>query len=99
MARPPLDHTPQFGPKGPPLTPRQAAERAGLSIPHFWKQVASGHFPAPFYPSPRNPRWYGPEIDAANEARRMLPRDAKLARNKRAAARRRAAPETTIGAE
>lgn len=77
MARPPLDSTPIDGPNGPPLTAKQAAARAGLSLPHFWKQVAAGAYPQPFYASPRNPRWFGGEIDTANERRRMLPREAQ----------------------
>lgn len=38
MARPPLDSTPIYGPNGPPLTAKQAAARAGLSLPHFWNR-------------------------------------------------------------
>jgi predicted DNA-binding transcriptional regulator AlpA len=93
MARPALDNTPIYGPNGPPLNPVQSAARAGVSVPHWWKLVAAGEYPPPFYPSPRNPRWYGSEIDEANEKRRMLPRYAKLMRARRAAARQRAQEE------
>src|SRR6516164_2356429 len=80
MPRPPLDQTPIYGPKGPPLTVKQSANRAGVSVPQYWKTVDLGVFPAPVYPSPRSPRWFGPEIDAALEKQRRLPRENKRIR-------------------
>jgi len=74
--------------KGPPLAPKEAAARAGLSIAAFWRNVASGRLPAPVYPAARSPRWYGPEIEESLERTRMLPCEAKRVRMKRAADRR-----------
>lgn len=72
-----------------PLPPRAAArDVVGVSLPTFWRMVATGRLPAPFYPSPRAPRWYGSELRAALEATRQLPRDAMAIRH---AARRKVA--------
>jgi predicted DNA-binding transcriptional regulator AlpA len=65
------------------LSPREAAERLGISLASFWRQVARGSLPEPLYPSPKAPRWRAAELLAAVEATRALPREA--------AARRRAA--------
>ena len=93
-----LADPPVFGPKGPPLNARQGAARVGLSVPAFWKGVAEGRFPDPFYPASRSPRWYGAELDEAVAATRQKPREAKLRRSQRAAARRRAeSPENADG--
>lgn len=64
-----------------PLLPAElAAAEVGLSLPAFWKGVASKRLPAPFYPAPRAPRWRRSELKAALEATRALPCDAMMAR-------------------
>lgn len=60
----------------PMLTAELAAQEVGLSLPAFWKAVASGRMPQPLYPAPRAPRWRRSELQAALEATRALPRDA-----------------------
>jgi predicted DNA-binding transcriptional regulator AlpA len=62
------------------LTARDAAAYVRLSLPAFWKNVASGWLPSPCYPAPRAPRWRRAELDKALEARRSSPTDAKAAR-------------------
>jgi len=57
-----------------------AADAVGLSVPAFWKAVASGRLPAPVYPAPRAPRWRVSELLAALEKTRALPRDAMASR-------------------
>ena len=64
-----------------PLLPADlAAAEVGLSLPAFWKAVASARLPAPLYPAPRAPRWRVSELRAALEATRAMPRDAMMAR-------------------
>lgn len=64
-----------------PLPPRAAAsEVVGVSPATFWRMVASGRLPAPFYPSPRAPRWLASELRAAMEATRAKPREAMAER-------------------
>lgn len=62
------------------LNAKHAAEHVGLSIAAFWRQVSERRLPAPVYPSPRAPRWYQHELDAALEATRSTPREAMAAR-------------------
>jgi predicted DNA-binding transcriptional regulator AlpA len=64
----------------PALTAEQSADFAGCSLPTWWRGVASGRFPKPFYPAPRAPRWRQSEVLAALEATRMSPADAMMAR-------------------
>ena len=52
----------------------------GLALVTFWRRVAAGALPPPFYPSPRAPRWRKGELRAACEQTRMLPRQAKALR-------------------
>lgn len=63
-----------------PIDSKAARAAAGLSAPAFWRAVAAGRLPAPFYPAPRAPRWYRSEIRAALAATRAMPADAKAAR-------------------
>ena len=62
------------------LSAESAAEETGLSLPAFWKQVAAGRLPRPYYPAPRAPRWRRSELAAALEATRALPSEARAAR-------------------
>ncbi len=62
------------------LTAERAAAEVGLSLPAFWRAVASGRLPSPVYPAPRAPRWFRDELRAAMEATRALPARAKAAR-------------------
>lgn len=59
-----------------------AADYAGVALPTWWKAVAAGRMPAPYYPAPRAPRWDLAEIDAALAATRALPAEAKEARRR-----------------
>lgn len=70
----------ELGPDDPLLAANSARLEAGLSTPAFWRAVAVGRLPAPFYPAPRAPCWRRSEIRAALEATRALPADAKAAR-------------------
>lgn len=64
----------------PLLNSGEGAQEAGVSKPCFWKAVADGRLPAPYYPAPRAPRWRLSELRAALEATRALPAHQKLAR-------------------
>lgn len=64
----------------PLLTAEAAAAEVGLSLPAFWRAVASGRLPSPLYPAPRAPRWRRSELQAALDATRALPAHAKEAR-------------------
>ena|ERR1700722_20431857 len=67
-------------PSDPLLTAEQSAPTVGLSLPAFWRGVAAGRFPAPFYPAPRAPRWRQSELLAALAQTRALPAVQKMAR-------------------
>ena len=62
------------------LMARDAADEVGLSLPAFWRAVASGRMPAPLYPAPRAPRWRRSELHDALNATRAMPAEAKAAR-------------------
>jgi predicted DNA-binding transcriptional regulator AlpA len=62
------------------ISAESAATETGLSLPAFWKMVAAGRLPRPYYPAPRAPRWRRSELLAALEATRALPREARAAR-------------------
>lgn len=64
----------------PLMNAKRSADHVGLTLAPFWKAVASGRLPAPYYPAPRAPRWRKSELDAALEATRSLPCEAKAAR-------------------
>jgi predicted DNA-binding transcriptional regulator AlpA len=59
------------------LTARAAADFVGLALPSFWRQVAAGWLPSPFYSAPRAPRWRRGTLREACEARRQMPRAQK----------------------
>lgn len=63
-----------------PLTTKEAARAAGLSVPAFWRAVREQRLPAPVYPASRAPRWFGSEIRAALLKTRSLPSEAMAAR-------------------
>jgi predicted DNA-binding transcriptional regulator AlpA len=44
---------------------RAAAKLAGVSVPTFYRAVASGRMPSAYYPSPGTARWLVSEIRAA----------------------------------
>ena len=64
----------------PPMTAKQAAAMVGITLSAFWRAVGAERLPAPVYPLPKAPRWYGSELRVALEATRQLPRDATEAR-------------------
>lgn len=64
----------------PLLTADESAKEVGLSLPAFWRAVASHRLPSPYYPAPRAPRWRASELRAALEATRALPREAMATR-------------------
>jgi predicted DNA-binding transcriptional regulator AlpA len=66
---------PVYVPLDPLLNPFEAAMERGQAISTFWRDVASGRVPAPFYPSPRCPRWRRSEIRAGVEATRAQPKE------------------------
>ena len=70
----------RYVPTDPVLTADQAAAEAGCSLPTWWRGVASGRFPNPFYPAARAPRWRRSEVLSALEATRLSPADAMMAR-------------------
>ncbi len=65
------------------LTAVDAAGFLGISRASFWRHVANGRLPAPFYPTPKAPRWAVADLIAATERNRALPREAMA--NRRAA--------------
>ncbi len=64
------------------LTAKDAARDVQLSLPAFWKNVASAWLPPPSYVAPKAPRWVRAELDTAIVARRSMAKDAKAARRK-----------------
>jgi predicted DNA-binding transcriptional regulator AlpA len=62
------------------LTAEEGAAHCGVALPTFWRNVAAGRLPAPVYPAPRAPRWRKSWLDAALDATRALPAEAKAAR-------------------
>jgi predicted DNA-binding transcriptional regulator AlpA len=56
-----------------PVDARGAAATVGLSLAAFWRGVAAGTFPKPFYPAPRAPRWSIAELREALAATRAKP--------------------------
>ena len=64
----------------PLLSAREGAAEVHLSLAAFWRAVAAGRLPRPLYPLPRAPRWRRSELQAALEATRALPAEAKAVR-------------------
>jgi predicted DNA-binding transcriptional regulator AlpA len=79
----------------PPMTAKQAAAMVGITVSAFWRAVGAERLPAPVYPLPKAPRWFGSELRAALDATRAMPRDQMAARRtallKRRAAQKQAA--------
>jgi hypothetical protein len=63
-----------------PLDAAASAKFIGVEVVTFWRQVAAGLMPRPFYPAPRAPRWRKRELREACERQRRLPSEAKAAR-------------------
>ena len=61
---------PEYRPDDPLLTARQAAAETGKGLSTLWRDVRAGLLPAPYYVSPRCPRWRKSELRAAVEATR-----------------------------
>ena len=61
---------PEYRPDDPLLTARQAAAETGKGLSTLWRDVRAGLLPAPYYVSPRCPRWRVSELRAAVEATR-----------------------------
>jgi hypothetical protein len=62
------------------MSARESARHVGLSLPAFWRGVATGRFHAPYYPAPRAPRWRQSKLNADVEATQAMPSEAKQAR-------------------
>ncbi len=62
------------------LTAKESATEVHLSLAAFWRAVGAGRLPRPLYPLPRAPHWRRSELQAALEATRALPAEAKAAR-------------------
>lgn len=60
----------------PLLTTEEAAAEAGRAVSTFWRDVKRGTLPAPYYVTPRAPRWRLSELRAAVEAAPRAPRTA-----------------------
>lgn len=69
-----------------PVPAAEAAEIVGLSLAAFWRGVAAGTFPKPFYPAPRAPRWSVAELREALAATRAKPGEPMRRRRARAEA-------------
>jgi hypothetical protein len=63
-----------------PLDPQGAADFLGVSKPSFWRAVALGIIPPPYYIASRSPRWTVRDLRRAREAQRALPRAAMALR-------------------
>ena len=62
----------------PLLMAEEAAAETGRALSTFWRDVKRGILPAPFYVTPRAPRWRQSELRAAVEATRGGKRAADL---------------------
>jgi predicted DNA-binding transcriptional regulator AlpA len=63
-----------------PLDSAASAKFIGVGVVTFWRQVAAGLMPRPFYAAPRAPRWRKRELREACERQRRLPSEAKAGR-------------------
>ena len=61
---------PTYIPDDPLLTSVEAAAERAQAISTFWRDVAAGKLPEPFYIGPKSPRWRRSEIRAGIEATR-----------------------------
>lgn len=62
----------------PLLMAEEAAAETGRALSTFWGDVKRGVLPAPFYVTPRAPRWRQSELRAAVDATRAGERPADL---------------------
>ncbi len=62
----------------PLLMAEEGAAELGLGLSTFWLHVRRGILPAPFYVTPRAPRWRQSELRAAVEATRAAKPSADL---------------------
>jgi predicted DNA-binding transcriptional regulator AlpA len=60
----------------PLLIAAEAAAETGRALSTFWRDVKRGTLPAPYYVTPRAPRWRMSELRAAVEAAPRAPRAA-----------------------
>ena len=60
----------------PLLTAEGAAAETGRALSTFWRDVKRGTLPAPYYVTPRAPRWRLSELRAVVEAAPRAPRAA-----------------------
>jgi excisionase family DNA binding protein len=67
----------------PLLTAEELARYLNVTVPGLYKAVNSGRIPAPSYPLSRSPRWRLSEIDAALEASRSTPAQARVERRQK----------------
>lgn len=67
--------TPQGCVSDPLLSAAAAAPETGRALSTFWRDVKRGILPAPYYVTPKAPRWRRSElraaVDAAPRARRI----------------------------
>lgn len=59
------DPAPDYQPEDPMLTAREGAAELRLGLSTFWRDVKVGRLPAPYYVTPRCPRWRRSELRAA----------------------------------
>jgi predicted DNA-binding transcriptional regulator AlpA len=59
---------PVYVPEDPLLTALEAAAERRQALSTFWRDVKRGIVPAPYYVSPRCPRWRRSELRSALEA-------------------------------
>jgi predicted DNA-binding transcriptional regulator AlpA len=60
--------TPTYIPDDPLLTAKEGACERAQGLSTFWRDVAAGKVPPPYYVSPRCPRWRRSELRAAVDA-------------------------------
>jgi predicted DNA-binding transcriptional regulator AlpA len=60
--------TPAYIPDDPLLTAKEGARERAQGLSTFWRDVAAGKVPPPYYVSPRCPRWRLSELRAAVDA-------------------------------
>ncbi len=61
---------PEYRPDDPLVTASEAARETAKGLSTLWRDVRSGLLPAPYYVSPRCPRWRLSELRAAVDATR-----------------------------
>jgi excisionase family DNA binding protein len=64
----------------PLLTAQQLADYLNITLAAVYIGINAGRLPKPFYPVSRSSRWRKSEVDAALEATRSLPSEARAER-------------------